>query len=328
GGGSPRPRHRAAAYYSRSLPRLSSLTSSAHQSFHSINTEEYFDYTYKSDQPFRERHGEGSRSLPIFKHYRELKSLSGLRSEDFREELRSSTAPSHYDEKSSKSSPYAQIAEKLSSKLVPPDSLCLKTKIKDVYESWTSPSKREECDSTSDILPLSSQEHQSVIAKGDTITMPAVSSTSAVSIHPKPSFQQRIEKDKKEKKYRISENLHILQDLCDRIPTTTRRKTRDPKNWEFLMRLLADSRTNPWIIRWENEAKATFKLIQPDVIVQLWNSRSTKPHVIYEAFARGLRYHYRSGALFLVAEQQMVYGCGPKALEYYKELAKSTQKEK
>ncbi|XP_066944588.1 uncharacterized protein [Macrobrachium rosenbergii] len=111
-------------------------------------------------------------------------------------------------------------------------------------------------------------------------------------------------------------------DVFKKIPTNTRRKERGPKSWEFLVRLLADKRTNPSIIRWEDEATATFRLTQPKIIAQMWGGRADKPSLsLLVNFARGLlKYHYNTGALEAVSERQLVYRCGPKALKYLQEL--------
>ncbi|KAK4296364.1 hypothetical protein Pmani_031129 [Petrolisthes manimaculis] len=106
----------------------------------------------------------------------------------------------------------------------------------------------------------------------------------------------------------------------DKIPTKTRRKERGPKSWEFLMRLLVDPKTNPALVRWEDESEATFRLSQPSLVAQLWGARADKKDLSYVNFARGLRYHYISGALQPVSERQLVYRCGPSALNYLNEL--------
>lgn len=64
---------------------------------------------------------------------------------------------------------------------------------------------------------------------------------------------------------------------------------RGPKSWEFLMRLLADPRTNPKLIKWEDESRTTFRLTQPDCIATLWSSRGSNKQQSYNNFARGLR---------------------------------------
>ncbi|XP_064083705.1 ETS homologous factor-like [Macrobrachium nipponense] len=114
-------------------------------------------------------------------------------------------------------------------------------------------------------------------------------------------------------------------DVFKKIPTNTRRKVRGPRSWEFLVRLLVDKRTNPALIRWEDEATATFRLTQPNIIAQMWGKRSKNPKLSYVNFARGLRYHYNTGALEPVSERQLVYRWGPKALEYLDELKKAPQ---
>ncbi|ROT77122.1 ETS factor [Penaeus vannamei] len=82
--------------------------------------------------------------------------------------------------------------------------------------------------------------------------------------------------------------------------STNRRRHRGPKSWEFLMRLLADERTNPSVIKWEDQSAATFRLIQPHYIAKL--------------------YHYKKGQLVKVSERQLVYGCGPDALLFVNHL--------
>ncbi|XP_068212552.1 uncharacterized protein [Palaemon carinicauda] len=115
------------------------------------------------------------------------------------------------------------------------------------------------------------------------------------------------------------------KDVFKKIPTNTRRKERGPRSWEFLARLMANKRTNPALIRWEDEATATFRLTQPSIIAQMWGRRSNKPNLSYVNFARGLRYHYNTGAIEPVSERQLVYRWGPKALEYLKELLSEAQ---
>lgn len=106
-----------------------------------------------------------------------------------------------------------------------------------------------------------------------------------------------------------------------KIPTK-RKRDRGPKSWEFLMRLLACPKTNPSIIRWENEAEGSFRLVQPQEIANMWGTRSNKDDLSYNNFARALRYHYKTKLLFKISERQLVYGCGPAALAFYRELLK------
>ncbi|XP_068212749.1 ETS homologous factor-like isoform X2 [Palaemon carinicauda] len=101
-----------------------------------------------------------------------------------------------------------------------------------------------------------------------------------------------------------------------------KKRPRGPKNWEFVIRLLADPKTNPSLIRWEDQSQATFRLVQPTTIARMWGQRSNKPNLTYDNFARGLRYHYTTGALQAVSEKQLVYRCGPKALKFLIDLKK------
>jgi len=111
------------------------------------------------------------------------------------------------------------------------------------------------------------------------------------------------------------ENSELVNKFCKKISTTSRARERGPKNWEFLIHLLMDSETNPKLIRWEEESKLTFRLVRPEIITSLWNAKNPSKKLSYDNFARGLRYHYKTGALFKVGDRQLVYGCGPKAIE-------------
>lgn len=65
---------------------------------------------------------------------------------------------------------------------------------------------------------------------------------------------------------------------------------RGPKSWEFLMRLLVDPKTNPSLVKWEDEEEGTFRLTQPTLVAKLWGARSNKQYLSYVNFARGIRY--------------------------------------
>ncbi|XP_042871877.1 ETS homologous factor-like [Penaeus japonicus] len=117
------------------------------------------------------------------------------------------------------------------------------------------------------------------------------------------------------------QELEHQHEILQKIPSAKRKRVRSPKNWEFLLRLLADARTNPSLIKWENESAATFRLVKPSAIASIWASRTPDaPPLSYNNFARGLRYHYSRGALEPVSEKQLVYRCGPKALKFLHDL--------
>ncbi|XP_045596570.1 ETS-related transcription factor Elf-2 [Procambarus clarkii] len=115
----------------------------------------------------------------------------------------------------------------------------------------------------------------------------------------------------------------LSSDPLKKIRPDAKKRERGPKNWEFVIRLLADSQTNPSLIRWEEQSQGTFRLVQPSVIARMWGQRADKPNLSYDNFARGLRYHYTTGALQPVSEKQLVYKCGPKALKYLIELKRT-----
>ncbi|XP_063607337.1 ETS homologous factor-like [Penaeus indicus] len=131
----------------------------------------------------------------------------------------------------------------------------------------------------------------------------------------------------------MEENLSFISAVNDEElpePSLTkissyRRRKRGPKSWEFLMRLMADKRTNPSVIRWEDREAATIRLIQPHYIAKLWGKRSSKSNLTYDHFARALRYHYKKGQLIKVSERQLVYGCGPQALKFLELLLQQNQ---
>ncbi|XP_064083703.1 ETS homologous factor-like [Macrobrachium nipponense] len=118
---------------------------------------------------------------------------------------------------------------------------------------------------------------------------------------------------------------HSGQDQVPLKQDETKKKSRGPKNWEFVIGLLSDPRTNPSLIRWEDKTQATFRLVQPTAIAQMWGRRTNKPNLTYDNFARGLRYHYTTGALEAVSEKQLVYKCGPKALKFLIDMKKEVQ---
>lgn len=114
------------------------------------------------------------------------------------------------------------------------------------------------------------------------------------------------------------------------LNTTSRNRSRGPKNYEFIMRLLASPEYNPSLVQWVDQAEGTFKFNRPAEIARIWGQRSTnaRENLSYDNFARGLRYHYTTGALIPVSERQLVYRCGPKALAFLrKELNRNARRQ-
>ena len=86
------------------------------------------------------------------------------------------------------------------------------------------------------------------------------------------------------------------------------------------MRLLANNETNPSVICWEDRENYVFRLVEPEKIIEMWNERTHKTSQNYDNFARGLRYHYQKGVLQPVPERQLVYRCGPVAIQYFNNI--------
>lgn len=102
--------------------------------------------------------------------------------------------------------------------------------------------------------------------------------------------------------------------LFERI-SDKRNRLRGPKSWEFLLRLLKNSATNPSLITWQDERQGVFRLVQPDIVAKIWGQRSGKESVdtlTYESFYRSLYHHFKSGILSSISEQDFVFQFGDK----------------
>lgn len=60
--------------------------------------------------------------------------------------------------------------------------------------------------------------------------------------------------------------------------------------WQFLLELLTDKEHRD-VIQWLGD-DGEFKLINPEVVAQLWGERKNKPTMNYEKLSRALRYYY------------------------------------
>ncbi|CAL4124188.1 unnamed protein product, partial [Meganyctiphanes norvegica] len=120
----------------------------------------------------------------------------------------------------------------------------------------------------------------------------------------------------------VNFSARCMEDIIRKTPGAANRD-RCPKSWEFLMRLLVNTETNPSLICWEDEAHYIFRLVKPDSIIQIWNTTSENASPNKNNFARTLRYHYKTGVLIPVRAKQLVYQCGPRAIEYITNLRKA-----
>jgi len=152
----------------------------------------------------------------------------------------------------------------------------------------------------------------------------------AVSVHTKdpnikhdPEIDEATIKDAKkksrEKIYKMAKNPRMIyMDIqeSDILPNDT---TNGKKNlssfpaansgqvqlWQFLLELLTD-KNHRNAIQWLEE-EGEFKLINPELVAQLWGERKNKPAMNYEKLSRALRYYYYGNMISKVPGKRFVY---------------------
>lgn len=75
--------------------------------------------------------------------------------------------------------------------------------------------------------------------------------------------------------------------------------------WQFLLELLTDKDHRDYI-QWVGP-EGEFKLINPEMVAQLWGQRKNKPTMNYEKLSRALRYYYDGEMIAKVHGKRFVY---------------------
>ncbi|CAD5218653.1 unnamed protein product [Bursaphelenchus okinawaensis] len=76
--------------------------------------------------------------------------------------------------------------------------------------------------------------------------------------------------------------------------------------WKFLLDLLADERYTH-IIRWTNQERAEFKLVEPETVAQLWGLKKKNRPMNYENLSRAIRTYYKKNIMKKVKGKEYAY---------------------
>ncbi|XP_054504776.2 transcription factor ETV7 isoform X2 [Agelaius phoeniceus] len=76
--------------------------------------------------------------------------------------------------------------------------------------------------------------------------------------------------------------------------------------WEFVYRLLADRRYEPYI-RWEDREAKVFRVVNPNGLAQLWGSHKNRMNMTYEKMSRALRHYYKLNIIKKEPGQKLLF---------------------
>jgi hypothetical protein len=59
--------------------------------------------------------------------------------------------------------------------------------------------------------------------------------------------------------------------------------------WEFIRDLLKDPKSNPHLLRWEEQETGVFRFVQSEAVAQMWGRKKNNPGMTYEKLSRAMR---------------------------------------
>ncbi|XP_045132597.1 protein bric-a-brac 1-like [Portunus trituberculatus] len=77
--------------------------------------------------------------------------------------------------------------------------------------------------------------------------------------------------------------------------------------WRFLLDLLHNPLYAPMYIRWLDRAGGVFRIMESDMVAQLWGRARKNQNMNYEKMSRGMRTYYKRGILFHIDGTKLIY---------------------
>ncbi|XP_068237531.1 uncharacterized protein [Palaemon carinicauda] len=77
--------------------------------------------------------------------------------------------------------------------------------------------------------------------------------------------------------------------------------------WRFLLDLLHNPLYSPIYIRWLDRAAGIFRIMESDMVAQLWGMARKNSNMNYEKMSRGMRTYYKRGILFHIDGTKLIY---------------------
>ncbi|KAK7075989.1 AAA ATPase Elf1, partial [Halocaridina rubra] len=77
--------------------------------------------------------------------------------------------------------------------------------------------------------------------------------------------------------------------------------------WRFLLDLLHNPRFSPIYIRWLDRPAGIFRIMESDMVAQLWGMARKNSNMNYEKMSRGMRTYYKRGILFHIDGTKLIY---------------------